>query len=227
MGQTLVKLEGQHDDLDVLVTLSEGSWQVFMEGDSYYLTSDTWDAHDDLSDVHERASEVIAILNGAAGAYVNNWEPVRLSGIVTRRKRDGSNAVSIAAITARARIRHAPDPIAGIPKIDAWINLAGKDANAQKALALYGSLEHNWRNLYLVLEVIADSCGGVDNMPASRWCTDPKGLKLFKQTANNWKELGADSRHSTEKCEKPKYPMSLREAQAVIRSALLAWLQSL
>jgi len=227
MAQTLVKLEGQQDDLRALVTLSSDAWSVIEENGAYYLCSQGWNAIDDLTEVNGLAHELIAVLNGAGAVFVNNFEPVRLAGVSTRRRKDGSNDTTVAAITAKARIRHGPEILAGTPDMAAWIELAGKHVDAQKALTLYGSLEHTWRNLYLILEVVEDNMGGEKAVLASKWCPAPEKLKLFKNTANNWKALGAEARHATEKWEKPSAELSLLEAKAVVRATLQAWLKGL
>jgi hypothetical protein len=108
-----------------------------------------------------------------------------------------------------------------------WMDLIARNGNVRKALTLFGGLEHNWRNLYLIVEVIEDSCGGETALVGSQWCPAPERLRLFKRTANNWQALGTEARHATERWQKPTDLMTLAEAQAVVRSTLFEWLQTL
>jgi hypothetical protein len=103
--------------------------------------------------------------------------------------------------------------------------LAYKDPHVEKALDLWGSLEHNWRNLYLVLEVMEDTAGGSKALLAQAWLPDKNGIELFKRTANTWRALGPDARHATEQFKLPPKPMALPDARILIRRTLQAWLQ--
>ena len=100
-----------------------------------------------------------------------------------------------------------------------------KDDMVAKALTLYGTLNHNWKNLYMVLEIIEDDAGGEAGLIETAWISRGK-LKTFKHTANSFRAVGREARHATAKPNPPSVPMSLREAQELIKSVLKEWLRS-
>lgn len=227
MPQTLVKLEGQPDDLAALASLSSPAWAVVEGEEGFHLSSEAWGPIEDLMEVLDRAKELIEILNGAAAVYILNFEPVKLSGQVHRRNDEGRTLnATIQTITGGARIRRLPEVAANTPNLDTWMALVEGQPSVHKALALYGGLERTWRNLYLVLEVIEDSVGGEKALLACAWCPDPTKVKQFKGVANNWKALGVHARHATERFERPAVPMTLQEARETIRAVLVAWLRT-
>jgi hypothetical protein len=85
--------------------------------------------------------------------------------------------------------------------------------------------EHNWKNLYMVLEVIEDDLGGEEAVLQKRYVSIKK-LKSFKRTANSYLAIGRDARHATIKNSMPRSPMSLTVAQELIHIVLQKWLES-
>lgn len=222
----LVPLYGQPEDLHALHTVRQQDWRVEHQDGTYYLTSSLLDVARDADDAYQFAKELLPLINGAAMTYLRHFEPLTLAGSAIIIKDDGTRQTA-QAITGKARIRHpiAPADVQNAPQIDDWMALAYKDRQVEKALQLWGSLDHNWRNLYLVLEVIMDTTGGEKGLLVQPWLPDPTGIERFKYIANNWRALGTDARHATEKWKAPANPMILPEAQELIRLTLLAWLQ--
>jgi hypothetical protein len=219
-------LNGQTDDLQALSTLKSADWAIVKENGAYHLTSPLLNTARDADDALQFTQELLPIINGAAQVYLPHFEPIHLAGSATILQDDGTQQTAQTQ-TARARIRHpiAATDIQNAPPIDAWITLAYKDGQVEKALDLWGSLEHNWRNLYLVLEVMQDTVGGETALLAQPWLPDKHGIELFKKTANNWRALGHKARHATEKYQPPPNPMSLPDARELLRRTLHAWLQ--
>jgi hypothetical protein len=166
------------------------------------------------------------IINGSAQIFMPHFEPVRLAGHATIVLPTGAKQTARQQ-TGKARIRHAVSAaeIQNCPPIDSWINVAYNNPSKEKALDLWGGLEHTWRNLYLVLEVMEDAAGGTKTLLTQPWLPDKTGIERFKRTANNWRALGSDARHATEQFAPPRTPMSLPEAQELIRQTLELWLQ--
>ena len=226
MPTCLIKLKGQPEDLQALSALQSTDWAVVNKNGAYHLTSALLNTARDADDALQFAQEIIPIINGAAQIYLPHFEPVQLAGSATILRDDGTQQTA-QTITGKARIRHAVSAtdIKNAPPIDAWMVLAFKDRYVEKALDLWGSLEHNWRNLYLVLEVMEDTAGKPTALLAAPWLPDKKGIELFKWTANNWRTLGTEARHGTEQYRPPPNPMSLTDARELIRRTLHAWLQ--
>lgn len=227
MSRTLIKLDGQAMDLEALASVSGLDWGVVKEEGSYYLTSPLFDSVPDVADAYTLAQQVLPLLNGAAGINIPNFEPVKLSGSAKRQNESGTSTQAAQSISAGARIRReiSPASLEQSPDIDSWMVRARMDTYARRAMELYGSLEHSWRNLYIILEVMEESCGGDKHLLAASWLPDEAEIRLFKYTANNWQALGSEARHGKEQWKPPAKPMSLQDARELIRLTLLAWLQ--
>ncbi|HWD00553.1 MAG TPA: hypothetical protein VG456_27540 [Candidatus Sulfopaludibacter sp.] len=226
MARCLVTLNGQTEDLKVLSALQSTDWHVVCQDGTYYLTSALLDLARDADDALQFAREIIPIINGAAQIYLANFEPVHLGGAAIILHDDGTKQVA-QSIAGRARIRHSVPPadIKSAPPLDTWMATAYKDPYIEKALNLWGSLEHNWRNLYLVLEVMVDTASDLSAFLAQAWLPDKSGIELFRRTANNFRALGPDARHGTEQYKPPPKPMALPDARILIRRTLQAWLR--
>jgi hypothetical protein len=226
MPRCLVTLHGQNDDLQALSALQSADWRIVYQDGTYYLTSALLEMACDADDAMQFAQEIIPIINGAAQVYLSNFGPIHLGGSAVIQRDDGTSQTA-QHLTAEARIRHSvpATDVNSAPPIDAWMALAYKVPEVEKGLNLWGSLEHNWRNLYLVLEVMEDAAGGAKALLAEPWLPDKRGIELFKRTANTWRALGPDARHATEKAAPPPKPMALPDAQSLIRRTLQAWLQ--
>ena len=76
----------------------------------------------------------------------------------------------------------------------------------------------------MVLEVIEDAVGGEKTLTSKSWGRKSE-VKLFKQTANSFRALGAEARHGTTSQPPPSKPMSLNQARDLIRQLLHDWFQ--
>lgn len=225
----LVALTGEPEDLQALSALQGYNWRIVDDNGTYYLTSGVLDMSRDPDDALQVAREIVPVINGAAQIYLTNFQPIRLAGSATILRTDGTRQTAQTAqtITGMSRIRLSVcgADVKNAPPLDVWMGLASQDAQVAKAFNLWGSLEHNWRNLYLVLEVIEDTTGGPKTLLAQGWLPDKAGIELFKHTANNWFALGPDARHATERWKPPEKPMTLPDAEKLIRRTLQRWLQ--
>jgi hypothetical protein len=89
----------------------------------------------------------------------------------------------------------------------------------ERALLIYGALEHNWRSLYMVLEAIEDGNGGEKGLIAKNFV--PQGeIKKFKGTANSYRAIRLDARHGSTSTGSPAARTGLMEARALIRNLL-------
>lgn len=103
-----------------------------------------------------------------------------------------------------------------------WANLATVDSAVARALTLYGSLDHDWKNLYMVLEVIEEDLGGKSALMIC-YPELSQRLKVFKRTANSFEAVGREARHAKKLKPQPN-PMQIAEARSLIRQLLLYWL---
>jgi hypothetical protein len=111
------------------------------------------------------------------------------------------------------------------PPFESWIHLAKQDELVERALILYANLPHNWRNLFIILEIIEDDFGGEKGLKSKGWVSGNM-ITLFKRTANSYMAIGREARHGSTKKQPPVKPMGLQEAQSLVRNILFKWLSS-
>lgn len=104
------------------------------------------------------------------------------------------------------------------------IRLAEDDSEVARAFYLFGSLKPNWKNLYMVYDVIEQDFAGESGLMAAK-LTDNEQLKLFKRTANSYATLGRDARHAKNRETPPDSPMSLENAQQFVTALLKVWIE--
>jgi len=109
--------------------------------------------------------------------------------------------------------------------LERWMKIARDDENVRRALENYGSLQHDWKNLYLIRDIIIDDVGNQTALENKRWVSKSK-LRLFKRTANSFLVIGSDARHSTSKHKPPAKPLDINKAQTLIRDLLDKWIKS-
>jgi len=109
--------------------------------------------------------------------------------------------------------------------LDKYMLIASGNENISIALQINGALEPNWKNLYLILEKISEDVGNFKELTDRRWISNDN-LSRFKHTANSFRALGSNARHSNSKIEPPAKPMAIGEAQTLIRDLLDKWVKS-
>jgi hypothetical protein len=86
----------------------------------------------------------------------------------------------------------------------------------------------NWRGLYMVLDVVAESYNGPKELLKQDFVAKYKSdIENFKHHANNYRALGVEARHGLAKEKPPKKKMTLAEAQALIQNILSDWVEKL
>lgn len=233
VSEWFVRLRGPTEDLSSLTQIHAPHWAILLEDSQFYLRSSRFEGASDANVVLARAAELLQVINGAALLCIVDFRPIELCGEARRHRGDGISDIYIAVPPEQLSLRAGRptvllngEPIASseFSEIEDFLASAADEYVVEKALALYGSLRHTWRNLYLILELIEDALGGEKKLLAQQWAT-PK-LKEFKRTANSWFALRSEARHSTEKWKPPADPMTLDDARVLIRQALRSWIDS-
>jgi hypothetical protein len=99
------------------------------------------------------------------------------------------------------------------------LELVGLDTKVQTALWIFND-ERNYINLYKCYEVILSDVGGRVN----GW-VEKSSLKRFSHTANSPTAIGYSlARHGRENSVPPEEPVTLADADALIRRLIIAWI---
>lgn len=224
MEEWSIQLEGEEKDLRFLSEiLRSPHLSVSEEKGAFILRSSSFNPDPALNDVHKLSTSLVEVLNGAAKVYNRTFQGATVKAVV-RIREDGKTErhVRLTALPRQFEFTAFPrrDDL-----IECWFSIGQQNESVARALTLYGSLEHNWRNLYMVLEVMEDDVGGEESLSEKGWVS-AKEISRFKHTANSFRAIGREARHATVAFQPPKGPMSLREAERLIGTLLMRWLES-
>ena len=107
-----------------------------------------------------------------------------------------------------------------ILEFESWMKLAEEDEIVKNVFRLITEFEPNWINLYKVYEIVKKDAG---KKKIEQWTKNK--ISQFTHTANSQSAIGDDARHGVDRSDPPKEPMSISEAEALIRNLLQKWLQ--
>jgi hypothetical protein len=235
MAEWLVELKGTKIDLGLLYNLSLQGWKIIEQEGKYYLQSADLDSSADGQNVHENASRTLDVMYGVAKLTDRKFECPKIGGI-RRIEKNGrpptqfifpssissAERFGMVSITNESRGQEPSEPPSN-PGLK-WIEIAEKDLSAARALTLYGGLMHNLRNLYMVLEIVEKDIGGENRLIDTGWAKKNE-IRLFKQTASTV-PIADQARHAPGKYKIPAKPMSMDDAESLIKDILENWLRS-
>jgi len=236
----LFPLEGDALDLSRLEELIRtGDRRIFSQEGRHYLSLQLRDDIGD-EDALERAKEELATISGIAFLLVGDHRPLRVAGIS---RIDAATGKIQTTVYGRAAVTIPPPRMRAIGVVvnpdgriekpsdsrqsggEEVLEMAAQNEPLQRALYLYGKLDHNWHGLYMILEAIKDGNGGWSGLVAKSWAGPP--VEHFKATANSYKALGTDARHGTTANGVDNPQMTLTAAKDLLRHMLLGWIREL
>lgn len=233
MNDWFVELAGHESDLSVLPRiLTASKLFVVKKGNRYFLKSIELDRLTSGQEVYAHAKNIINVLNGLAGVYIDGFVNVALSGGVEWSDDSGPHrsifveAKSAFRISASASLGDNGGEVVPTVLTDAD-NAATAAANEKivdRALNFF-SMEKNWFNLYKVLDAITVDLKSLEAVKAQNWVPQSE-IKRFTGTANNHTAAGGEARHGFDFGKPVSNPMTLGEAELLIRTILDRWLES-
>jgi hypothetical protein len=223
MSEWQIELIGNEKDIKLLESLLlDSPYQITSLQNQKLLTLYGVSPKADIESVHTASDNLIDIINGVAKLYYKSFGGVSFTR-VSRLDKNGKRIV-YGYITANAR----DFTITAINPKDrtllSWIEIAFANKEIARALYLYGSLEPNWKNLYMILEVIEDSFSGEVGLLKAD-LAPKKDIKLFKRTAQSYEAIGREARHGTLRFRKPRAPMSLANSQNLMSTLIREWIK--
>lgn len=231
-----VGLAGDAADLRSLSDSFADSDPAILEREGEYLFR--WSVLDGLSNatqVKAAADEQIARLSGSASLTLGAIEPIKVASVIMIGE-DGSRNIHVfpdpVVVTFRTSVPtvqirradgteeiHRPaDPV------KAWLVAAESSDHVARALRLSEGRNHDWVELYRLLEIVEDSVSR-KRITDAGWATRSQ-LKRFRHTANSLKGAGDAARHGHEQKSPPQRPMTLNDARELIRRVVRQWLDA-
>ena len=232
----LVLLEDvKKSDFDNLSNLRRSSdeFSLITENSEYYLTSSHWESLTNTSDVHGEATKLLEYISAIAMIHFTDFpllKPNMIYEVDEEGKRHGRRALSAtlnvgSSCSVSIQLEGGQD-IIPILEFDSWRKLAEEDEIVKDVFRRFREFDHNWSELYKVYEIVDKDAGEINKKihRIEQWITKDK-IKQFKHTDNSQSAIGDDARHGVDRNDPPKEPMSLSEADALIRNLLKQWLQ--
>jgi len=224
MPEWLVKLKGEELDLKAIEELLHSEWvNVTKESDGYYLACMDFEGIAAVDEIRDRARDILRRASAAERVRCGSCLPLEIEDVF-RVEQDGSRrpfSSSSFLDTFNVRVPHAPVKKGEASAFALWVKVAAVDARVDKALRILISRDTNWVNLYHILDVAIGDAGSEIRRQA--WEAEGE-IRRFKQTANSETTLGDEARHGRETTEPPPRPMSLGEADLLVRRILGKWL---
>jgi hypothetical protein len=235
--EELMSLEGDPMDLQLLSrSFPRGAVRVEKRKEHCVLILEN-DSQREAAEVLADGAKVLAQMTAIMLADGPNFRPPRIRGI-SHMMPDGSVGTTLNAslhIEARAAVSATVRLIGPDGKLienkgptddQVTLQLAAKNEYLRRAQIIYGTLKHDWGNLYKVLEAMEDGHGGEAGLIAKHFVAD-SNIKNFKATANSFRALGLESRHGTTTAGIPEPKMTLKEAEEMFRKLFQGWRQDL
>ena len=231
-----IVLAGDDADLRSLSDSFADSDPAILERDGKYLFR--WSVLDGLSDatqVKAAADKQIAWLSGGASLTLGAIEPIKVAQVILVSD-DGSRnihvfpdpvvwtfrtsvpTIQIKRADGTEEIHRPADPV------KAWLAAAESSDNVARVLRLSEGREHDWVELYRMLEIVEASAGR-NRITDAGWATKGQ-LERFRRTANSPQAAGDAARHGHQQKKPPPKPMTLNEARELIRRVARQWLDT-
>jgi hypothetical protein len=227
-----VELTGDRQDLRDIAQRGLSAGLHIVDPDAKaILDIPNFDRSADPSVVFRAAEEEVRILNGLGWVFLRNWRGFEVAGLRSREPgKPPTSFILPKGIPSGERFGVAGASVPGEPPdrrvsspVERAYSLSRSDEDIRKLLRLLGTDPLDYRQLYVVYEVVEIACQGIDGVLKLRVASKAQ-LRQFKQTANSVAALQDESQHGRESTEPPDNPMPLEEAEVLIRELASVWI---
>ena len=202
MEQLFRLSDGNFDNEELANLFPSGSVTVKKIKEHYYLQIPGWESPLEDDEALEAGKVALSRLNGIALLEIPNFHPASIYGI-TKKDPDTGNLETTLHISVRGESRTKGRigyhllkdgkviPISKTPTFgETVLSIADTNDFLERALFLYGKVEHDWRGLYMVLDVIAESVGGSKALVKQDFALKSRtDIKNFTHHANCYRAL--------------------------------------
>jgi len=239
MSEWKVELRGDRFDLEELPRhFPQENVNVVEEEGKFFLRSARFTSLGTCQKVYDEAAVLLERINGTMRISIDNFRPTGIEAVIYVDDQGVSHRnVWLRAEAGEYRMKgadislvysHEDLDTAGLREPatkfeESWPEIANHDKNVAKVLRFF-SQELDWIVLYKILDVLLEDQGG--GIFDKEWAGE-KEINLFTHTANSYGAIGDAARHAqeTKKFQPPPTPMTLSQAQALIRSIVNKWLE--
>lgn len=232
-----VRITGKPDCLRRAVNYfskDDDGFEIIKIDNQFYIEKEV-DTHKKEA-VFREAEKIIPLINGVLRIINNEKANIRLTNVklVNKVNEDGNRGIGTAIIdntgslstNVKIMISSRDGTMEEYPKDDIkqYYAIGKKDDSVNKVLQLSNNLD-SWDNLWRIHEIIEADTNGYKKL--DQWGDRLKDqVNLFGHTVNHQDAIGLKARHMTSNREPPEKPMTLSEAQHMIRKIITFWIKS-
>ena len=232
MQEYLIELRGHKFDLENLAKLlTADDFAVIKEGEEFRLKCTAFNSLTNEDMVFAAAKSLLPSVNGVGFIYADGFRAVELSGGViaidgqgTRKRYVYESVHQGLRIGQSAEVASDHATPQGPTPGDEAIKAALNEEIVGRALGFFSQVK-SWVNLYKVLDAIREDVGNLEALKARKWVASSE-IDRFKGTANNHTAAEGEARHGFDYGNPMSKPMTIQEAEQLIRTLLSRWLAS-
>lgn len=214
-----VRLKGHEFDLKKASTFIKTSlFSIDLFEDEYYILSDSFNDTKDTNVVSSVASSFLEKINGILKIKFADFRGIELDYLFVFEDENGIDKVA----AMQARMEGRGDLTVTVESDEnKEIDDVLTNSVASEIFHIY-SKETSWVNLYKVYELIKDEVGPKE---VEKYVTD-KELSRFTGTAQSKAQIGDEARHASSKYKGHPNPMTLEEANELVKEMMVKWAES-
>lgn len=231
MDEQLFRLSGENWDLeDLASSFQVGPATVKKIEEVFYLCL-KMEAGKSEEEIRARGGTALNRMNAICLLRDERFRPARISGI-TRRDPVTGKILTTVNLQGRLELRGRARATLTVGKSDhprqprfeeRALEICSTNEALRETLRTYGTVEHDWKGLYPVLEAIKKANNG--KIPTT-WATKQE-VSDFNKTANSPAALGPESRHGFGAPGIEEPAMTISQARALVQKVLYAWIEEL
>jgi hypothetical protein len=204
---------------------------IFKEGDQFFMTHKEFEKLTTSDDVRRFSVEIIELINGIS-FHLNAKKGTISSNSISKLNDQGGNDVFVFAETSIIYLSSNQPTIiitnedgsttysSPLTTIENLLTDAKTNPSKATIFRLFANGNLDWVSLYRLYEVIYSDVGNL----IFSW-TNKKTIQNFKHTCNSIGAIGDASRHGIEITNPPKKPMTLMDAQNLIKLIIDKYLE--
>jgi hypothetical protein len=220
-----IKLSGHEFDLKKATEyFKTDHFSIAKIEDEYFICSNNFNDTKDTNIISKIADDYIEKINGILKLKFKSYNPITLDQLFVFEDENGTSKIAAMSAVIKGRGDLTANTINSAEELEnkkLATEVLLNNSVASEVFHFY-SQSTTWINLYKIYEIIKDNIGQ-KNVEAI--LTD-KQLSRFTGTAQSKLQIGDEARHAAKKFIGHIDPMTINEANELIRKLILVWAES-
>jgi hypothetical protein len=220
-----VKLIGQEIDLKKAADYFKTTqFSISKAEDEYFICSDKFNDIKSTNEISKIANSFLEKINGILKLKFQGFNTIALDSLFIFEDENGISKIAAMRATLSGRGDLTAIPNSTGDEVENHINQTEKlinDLIATEVFHFY-SQPTSWINLYKIYEIIRDNIGDKRIIQI----LSKNELSRFTGTAQSRDKIGDDARHSSKKYSGHADPMTIEEANELIKKLIIKWAEA-